>query len=61
MSRQDDAIADAVHGTRKVELPISLVPALTDKTFTKFVKDSETAVVMFYFHCMLYTYILILI
>ncbi|XP_060569122.1 thioredoxin domain-containing protein 16-like, partial [Ruditapes philippinarum] len=50
VSTQDDAVADAVYVTRKVELPLSLVPALNDKTFPKYIKDSDTAVVMFYFH-----------
>jgi hypothetical protein len=55
VSTQDDAVADAVYVTRKVELALSLVPALNDKTFPKYIKDSDTAVVMFYFHCMLLT------
>ncbi|XP_053408771.1 thioredoxin domain-containing protein 16-like isoform X2 [Mercenaria mercenaria] len=49
VTKQDDPIAEVVHATRKVEMPLDLVQPLTDKTHPKLVKDSDTAAVLFYF------------
>ncbi|XP_053408784.1 thioredoxin domain-containing protein 16-like [Mercenaria mercenaria] len=46
---QDDKVAEMIEKTKKVKMPLDLVPALTDKTFPSTVRESDTAVILLYF------------
>lgn len=49
--RQDDHVAEAVEKTNQFEMPLKLVPDLTDKTFKQILQQSDPAVVLLYFPC----------
>ena len=50
MDIQDDEVADAVQ-KNKQPMPLSLVPALTDKTFPTTIQGANIALVYFYIPC----------
>lgn len=52
VEKQDDSVAEMVEKTKKMMIPLDLVPALTDKTFPVAVRDSDVAAILLYFPCM---------